>query len=434
MKTRLITKLLIIIIVILIVTIIISNTTNTTNKDISNKNDTFINEINQNLYNYQNIIKCLVDEKNITNSIFLLNNKFYGAPCIYIKDDTFYKVINELGFVPTTNILEAGLIVPCTYEATEQEVINLQNNNIKKNKFGDNLRVFMLNNTDFMVSKWHLWEFLNNKYGEEFAGTLVPKSWNLTVDALYNNFVKSYDKNKLYITKNNHQRQEGLEIIDDINKIDRKKYVLIQELLQNPYLINGRKINLRVYCVVVRTKNNVKCYSYNDGFMYYTPELFIKGSNEFKRNITTGYIDRKIYEENPLTHKDFKIYLDSNRPLSVAEQHVVTSGNGGNNKLSTYIFNKINELLRNVLDVFADKLGNVNLGTSFQLYGIDVAIDENLNAMMMEINKGPDISIKDERDGTVKKQLVRDMLKITGLIAYDNANTPDFTLFLDKNL
>jgi hypothetical protein len=413
------------------VTIIISCITNKTE---TNKNDTFTNEINKNLYNYQELIKCLVDEKNSSNSIFLLNNKFYGAPCIYIKDDTFYTVINELGFVPTTNILEAGLIVPCTYEATEQEVIDLQNSNIDRNKFGDNVRVFMLNNTDLMVSKWHLWEFLNNKYGEEFAGTLLPKSWNLTVDALYNDFVKSYDKNKLYITKNNQQRQEGLEIIDDISKINRNKYVLIQELLQNPYLINGRKINLRVYCVVVRTKNNVKCYSYNDGFMYYTPEPFIKGSNDFKRNITTGYIDRKIYEENPLTHKDFKTYLDSNRTLSVAEQNVVNAGNGSNGKLSTYIFNKINKLLKNVLDVFADKLGNVNLGTSFQLYGIDVAIDENLNAIMMEINKGPDISIKDERDGAVKKQLVKDMLKITGLIAYDNANMPDFTLFLDKNL
>lgn len=122
MKTRLMIKILIIIIIILIVTIIISRITNKTE---TNKNDTFTNEINKNLYNYQELIKCLVDEKNSSNSIFLLNNKFYGAPCIYIKDDTFYTVINELGFVPTTNILEAGLIVPCTYEATEQEVIDL---------------------------------------------------------------------------------------------------------------------------------------------------------------------------------------------------------------------------------------------------------------------------------------------------------------------
>ena len=89
---------------------------------------------------------------------------------------------------------------------------------------------------------------------------------------------------------------------------------------------------------------------------------------------------------------------------------------------------------KNVLDVFVDKLGDVNLGYSFQLYGIDVAIDEQLNAMMMEINKGPDISVKDERDGAVKKQLIKDMLKITGLIKFDNTDKPNFTLFLDRNV
>jgi hypothetical protein len=393
----------------------------------SNK-DTFSVEINKNLYNYQNMLKCLDDDK--SDDLFLLNNKYYGASCIYLRDDTFYTVIKELGFIPTTNIFEAGLIVPCTYEATEQEVIDLQNNNIKSNKFGNDVRVFMLNNTDLMVSKWHLWEFLNNKYGEQFAGTLVPKSSNLIADATNNDIITTYDKNKVYIANNNQQRQEGLEIIDDINKIDRKKYILIQELLQNPYLLNGRKINLRVYCVVVRDKNNVKCYFYNDGFMYYTPELFVKGRNDFKRNITTGYIDRKVYEVNPLTHKDFKKYLDSDRPLTNAEKRIRET----NMNISTYIFKNISELLQNVLDVFADKLGNINLGYSFQLYGIDVAIDDELNAMMMEINKGPDISVKDERDGAVKNQLVKDMLKVTGLIKYDNTNKPDFTLFLDKNV
>jgi tubulin polyglutamylase TTLL7 len=427
-------RILIILVIILIVIIILFNNNGISISISNNKqNDTFTNntfEINKNLHDFQAILKCLVDEKNSSNSIFLLNNKYYGLPCIYLRDDTFYTVIKELGFIQTSNIFEAGLIVPCTYEETEKEIINLQNNNIKNNKFGDDVRVFMLNNTDFMVSKWHLWEFLSNKYGEEFAGTLVPKSWNLSIDELYKKFVDSYDKNKLYITKNNQQRQEGLEIVDDINKIDRKKYVLIQELLQNPYLINGRKINLRIYCVVIRNKNNIKCYSYNDGFMYYTPEPFIKGSNDFKRNITTGYIDRKVYEVNPLTHKDFKKYLDSDRPLTDIEKYIRST----NVSLSLYVFNKINDLLRNVLDVFVEKLGNVKLGNSFQLYGIDVAIDNKLNAMMMEINKGPDISVKDERDGAVKKQLIKDMLKITGLIIYDNTNIPDFTLFLNKNI
>jgi tubulin polyglutamylase TTLL7 len=424
-------KILIIFIIVLIIYIlsnhsIINNVSSLESISKKNNLELFRAEIDNNLCNFQNAIKNTINEKNNINSTFLLNNKYYGAPCMYMKDDTFYTVIKELGFVPTNNILEAGLIVPCSYEATEKEVIELQNNNIISNKFGKNVKVFMLNNTDLMVSKWHLWEFLEKRYGEAFAKKLVAKSWNLMTDASYNEFVSIYDKNKLYITKNNNQRQEGLVIIDDINKINREKYVLIQELLQNPYLINGRKINLRIYCVVMRTEKDVKVYVYNDGFMYYTPEPFIKGSNDFKTNITTGYIDRKVYETNPLTHKDFKKYLDSNRPNNIT--NIEMQIRNKNIKLSTFIFNKINELVKIVLDTFVDKLGNMNLGHSFQLYGIDVAINENLDAMMMEINKGPDLSTKDEKDGAVKKQLIRDMLKITGLIKYSANDKPDFTL------
>ena len=40
----------------------------------------------------------------------------------------------------------------------------------------------------------------------------------------------------------------------------------------------------------------------------------------------------------------------------------------------------------------------------FQIFGADIAPDENLNVTIMEINKGPDIGFKDERDGNLKKK------------------------------
>ena len=97
-------------------------------------------------------------------------------------------------------------------------------------------------------------------------------------------------------------------------------YVVVQELLQDPYTISGRKINLRVYVLVVKNNNKTNLYIYSDGFMYYTAELFQKNSTDTKINITTGYIDRKVYEENPLTHNDFKSYLDSDRNYNTTEQ------------------------------------------------------------------------------------------------------------------
>jgi hypothetical protein len=58
--------------------------------------------------------------------------------------------------------------------------------------------------------------------------------------------------------KKNIQRQEGLKISKDKNEIlncYKDGYAVVQELLQDPYLINGRKINLRVYCLFIKKSN-----------------------------------------------------------------------------------------------------------------------------------------------------------------------------------
>ena len=44
--------------------------------------------------------------------------------------------------------------------------------------------------------------------------------------------------------------------------------------------------------------------------MYYTKKHFIKNNNTLDNHVTTGYVERSVYTENPLTHEDFKKYLD----------------------------------------------------------------------------------------------------------------------------
>ena len=55
---------------------------------------------------------------------------------------------------------------------------------------------------------------------------------------------------------------------------------------------------------------------------------------------------------------------------------------------------------------------NLNKHFKFQVFGADIAPDENLNATLMEINKGPDLDYKDDKDGELKKNMVNDLFKI----------------------
>lgn len=352
------------------------------------------------------------------------NNKlYYGLECNYIKDDCFYETLKKQGFTLTTDIKKASLIVPCSYETTEKEIIEIYYQGIKDNIYRDKIRIFMLNNTDLMVSKLALWKFLKKYYGEKIASTMIPYSWDLTDNNEIEIFKNKYDSNKLYITKNNNQRQEGLQIHTNLQSIldSKDKYILVQELLQDPYLINNRKINLRVYVLAIRDNYyNIKLQIYRDGFMYYTPELWEINNPSFKKNITTGYIDRQVYNENPLTHIDFRKYLDSDRELTEIEKYYKI--NYPKNRLSKYIFSQIYELIGNTFKVYEEIIGLKTYGVSFQLYGVDIAINNELRPMIMEINKGPDLSAKDGRDKELKLNLSTDILKSIGLIENKDNN------------
>jgi hypothetical protein len=224
--------------------------------------------------------------------------------------------------------------------------------------------------------------------------------------------------------KKNIQRQAGLKITNDKKEILNGKYndyKLVQELLQNPYTINGRKINLRCYVLVTCNNNKINVYNYNDGFMYYTPKLFIKNSLDRDENITTGYIDRKVYETNPLTHKDFKKYLDNDkRKLSEIESYIKNRGLN----ISDVCFNKINDLIKDVFMAFVGIICKTQKfkynNTLFELFGVDIAVDENLNSMIMEINKGPDMGAKDKRDSEVKHSVIRDIFRLINIIDDNN--------------
>jgi hypothetical protein len=403
---------------------------NLSSKEVNDNNKLYSNEINvnNNLFSKEvddnlNSEECLIyedfnniQEKDIgINNNIKLNKLYYGLDCNYEKAGCFYETLIKNNFKMTKNITEASLIVPCTYETIEKEISELKKKHIQKNIYGKDVRIFMLGNTDYLVSKIVLWLKIKEGYGKKIAQTIMPYTWDLNNINDVNDFRKNYKKNRLYITKNNNQRQEGLLIQDNVDEICNSKdtYLLVQELLQDPYLINNRKINLRIYCLFIKdSKGNSKTCLYQDGFMYYTADFFEKNNKNFKKNITTGYIDRKVYEENPLTHEDFRKYLDSDRELSDIEKYIRSK----NIKISDYIFTNIYMLLKMVFEIYLEIIGHENPGVGFQLYGADVAINDKLKPLLMEINKGPDLRAKDGRDKQLKLKLSEDILNLVGLL------------------
>jgi len=335
----------------------------------------------------------------------LIKQKYWkrNSKCKYIVTPTIAQVLKDYNINEAPNN-KFHMYLPCNYNDIKGEIKDILNK-----KYCDSEYYFIVSNADELTGKDKIWKNLKLLYGDK-ASIIMPKTYVLYDKIDMHNFNKEYDPTKIYILKKNIQRQEGLKITKNKKEINdglKNKYVIAQELLQDPLIIDNRKTNMRFYLLLVCENGNITAYLHDEGFMYYTSKNFKKNSIDHDVNITTGYIDRKVYDNNPLTLGDFRNYIDNNYK------------NSNINITSTQIFNRILEVINKLVQaigftVCQDK--NLFKCNTFQIFGVDVALNDNFIPQIMEVNKGPDLGGKDERDLSIKKKVVVDMLNIVGII------------------
>ena len=370
------------------------------------------------------------NEENMVSVSKIDNPTYSHTTCNYTLGDTLKKVLdaNEIQKVSS----DGKVHFVCGYDEIDTEINKI---NPKPDQ-----RIHIIHNADYISAKDYLWNQMVINSGLERAKTMMPNTYILSNDNDRKRLLNEYKKGSIYIMKKNIQRQEGLKITDSLDEILHapSSYVVVQELLQNPYTINvkkdgilqgERKTNMRFYILVVCKNDNMDVYVYNDGFMYYAKENWEKNNKNSGPNVTTGYIDRWIYDKNPLTQEDFRKYLDDpTRTLSSSEKNIKQQGL----KLSTVIFGRIYNLLHDVLMSSIGKVCNgdkLRNNVSFQLFGADIAINDQLWPQIMELNKGPDLGAKDDRDGILKRKCTKDMLRIVGVV--NNDSEPNLNLFIN---
>lgn len=311
--------------------------------------------------------------------------------------DLLQKVMKDRNM--TDNKSDYDIHIPCSYNSCEKDILAFENTKTKK-------KLFLIDGCDQLGSKLALWALLKEYYGD-YADNFMPRTYLLENKEDLEEFPQHFEENKqkrpdqMYVLKNYAQRQEGIKLTRNLDEIMgglKDGWYLVQDYIYNPYIISQRKINFRYYLLVTCIDDTISGYIHKDGFLYYTPEFYDEHDISFHKHITTGYIDRKVYQENPLTLDDFRNHLDKQSPdLSKVWD---TSANFLMNRVMTAISMKIckNKKLDNIV--------------RFQLFGCDLAPSAKLEAQLMEINKGPDMDAKDERDKMVKMAVQKDIFKI----------------------
>jgi len=352
--------------------------------------------------------------------IHIFNNKkeSFNNGTIITQNYRYYRCNNKLlgnilkDIFDNNNITHSNndwnIYIPCGYNDVEEELKKISVNNKSGEKY-----IFGVNGCDSIASKNKIWESLIKCYGRKEASKLMPESYILDdrneMEIFRKNF--SASSNEIYILKKNVQRKEGLKLTQNFFEIldaSNENYKVVQKYITDLYLVNGRKINLRMYLLIILKNNKKYFYLCRIGKCIYTNKKYNDNNLDFESNITSYNLDMSVYKENPRSFNQLIEYINSN--------------NNDGNKL----FNNIKSLLKKISLCLSKNLyqsKNIIDSITFQLFGIDIIFDKNLNPYLLEMNKGPDMSPRDNIDKIMKNIVQSDMLKTVGILKNDENNS-----------
>ena len=359
-----------------------------------------------------------IKKMNITHESFE-NEKLSYYRC---KDKMLGKINKDI--FDKNNIYHSNdnwnIYIPCGYNDVESELKTILIKNEIKNKF-----IFGLNGCDSIVSKNKIWESLVKCYGREYSSKLMPESYILNDLNEMEIFRKRFNasKNEIYIMKKNIQRKEGLKLTRDYFEIIdgyKDSYRVVQKYITNLYLVNERKINLRIYLLIVIKEDFIYFYLSKKGKCIYTNKKYNHNDLDFESNITSYNLDMSVYKNSP---RDFNQLIDY-------INHDSNSRDSGED-----LFNRIDILMKEVSvclskNFFQSK--NIKGSVTFQLFGADVIFDKELHPYLLEFNKGPDMSPRDKIDENMKNIVQDNMFNTVGILKNNREENSFYLIYKNK--
>jgi len=379
-------------------------------KEILDKVDNFLDSIEDNLHAMSNPKKTkevVVKEvsENKEDNFFICNNEINSTEgFLTILKDNGYKNGIKYEYKNKKHLK----IIEDTWKVWFPDGYNKIDEKLNKIKIkNDEQLIFAIPGCDNVVSKYNVCKTLYDFYGKDKAMKIIPESFLLDKKE----DLKFLKEGERFILKKKVQRKEGLKITSDIKEVKlayKDDYLIAQKLIK-PFLINGRKVNLRIYVMVVLHNDKLELYVNDYGSCIYTKDKYDEKSDDFEHNITSYKMELDVYDDNPLTLEQFRTYLNDN------------------NIDSNDFFNKINNNLSLFIMSMKDQLGNNKFKKNkcVQIFGVDFIIDENMNPYLLEWNKGPDMKprVKMLYNPNITNEIITKINKLTtklvGSLEYD---------------
>lgn len=315
-------------------------------------------------------------------------------------DHIYHKVLTNVNY--TSSHKDWDLYLPQFYQ--DEWVLK------QLTSINDQQIIFMLLNINQLTNKDLLWSNMLKCYGRTKASQIMPDTYLIPQEL--ESLRPVFNKSPYWLIKKNIQLQKGIKLAtkwSDIFDGIKGQFVIAQEFWGNPYLINGYKITVRVYVLVISQYGLNRAYYYQNGPIYYTMDKWNPNSTNLKSLITFYHPDQKFYSDKPTDHDQLL--------QQITREH-------GKNK-SRLANQRMIQVLKQALDCVLGKLNNDRRFANnlcFQLFGADIGLDSNLQAKLFEINKGPGLKTYLQSEKNIKMPMIQEMFAMVNVSPHNGSS------------
>ncbi|XP_074449980.1 tubulin monoglutamylase TTLL4 [Larus michahellis] len=209
----------------------------------------------------------------------------------------------------------------------------------------------------------------------------------------------------------------GIQVIHKWSQLPKRRPLLVQRYLHKPYLIGGKKFDLRIY-VYVTCYDPLRVYLFKDGLVRFASCKYSSSmkslSNKFV-HLTNYSVNKKNTEYK--SNSDETACQGHKWALKALWSYLTQKGVN-----SEAIWEKIKDIVIKTIiasEPYVNSLVKMYVRRPYcchELFGFDIMLDENLKPWILEVNISPSLHSNSPLDVSIKGQMIRDLLNLAGFV------------------
>ncbi|XP_053925770.1 tubulin monoglutamylase TTLL4 isoform X2 [Cuculus canorus] len=209
----------------------------------------------------------------------------------------------------------------------------------------------------------------------------------------------------------------GIQVIHKWSQLPKRRPLLVQRYLHKPYLIGGKKFDLRIY-VYVTCYDPLRVYLFKDGLVRFASCKYSTSmkslSNKFV-HLTNYSVNKKNTEYK--SNSDETACQGHKWALKALWSYLTQKGVN-----SEAIWEKIKDIVIKTIiasEPYVNSLVKMYVRRPYcchELFGFDIMLDENLKPWILEVNISPSLHSNSPLDVSIKGQMIRDLLNLAGFV------------------